>query len=67
MSDQMKLQINDQGSWRNVCTLDNTAEATVAVLKAARELFAVLPERVSFRLWWPNGVHTRIERDAKAH
>lgn len=65
MSEGVKLQVNELGSWRNVCLLDATAESELAAIAAARRLLAVVPEHVGFRLLYADGHHERIERAAE--
>lgn len=65
MSDRVKLQVNELGSWRNVCALDATAESELAAVTAAQFLLAVLPAHVGFRLLYADGHHEHIGRAAE--
>jgi hypothetical protein len=65
VSEGVKLQVNELGSWRNVCLLDATAESERAAIATAQWLLAVLPEHVAFRLLYADGYHERIERAAE--
>jgi hypothetical protein len=44
----MKLQINDQGSWRHICNFDRTVEADVRM--RAAKLACVVNERAKLRI-----------------
>lgn len=67
MNDVVKLQVNELGSWRNVCQLDATAESELAAIRAAQELLSVAPGRVGFRLLYADGHCEHVKPAAEAH
>lgn len=56
----VRLQVNELGSLRNVCTVEATAENEAALIDATGCLRRVVPEYVSFRLLYSDGHHDTI-------
>lgn len=59
---KVKFQVNELGSWRNVCTVDETAENESAVIEAAKCLRRAVPEFVGFSLLYHDGHREVIAR-----
>lgn len=57
---EVKLQVNELGSWRNVCTVEESAANETALIDAARCLRRAVPEFVAFRLLYADGHNEHV-------
>ena len=57
---KVKFQINEHGSWRTVCIVEETADNEAGLIEAAKCLRRVVPEFVGFSLLYHDGHRERI-------